>query len=225
MPRTARIVAIGLPHHITQRGNNKQTVFFDDIDRKYYLSCIGEYSKKYGLSILSYCLMSNHVHFIAIPSKEDSLSRTFNATHMKYAQYFNRKNNSCGHLWQGRFFSCVLDEIHLLSAARYIEKNPVRSKQVKKPWDWEWSSALANTGLGVPKIKLENIFRYLDMNINKWKKYIDGQEEENAVTAIRKHTLSGLPFGATAFIKNLENKFGKKLTSPKMGRPRKEAIK
>ena len=75
MPRIARIVAVGLPHHITQRGNYRQEVFLDDSDRRQYLFWIQEYSLKYHLSILAYCLMSNHVHFIAIPQEEDSLAK------------------------------------------------------------------------------------------------------------------------------------------------------
>ena len=86
MPRIARVVAVGIPHHITQRGNYRQDVFLDDSDRRKYLLWIQEYSQKYHLNILAYCLMRNHVHFIAIPQKEDSLARTFNTAHMRYSQ-------------------------------------------------------------------------------------------------------------------------------------------
>ena len=127
MPRSARTVAVNYPHHITQRGNFRQNVFEDDIDKKNYLAWIEEYSRRYGLTLLSYCLMQNHVHFIAIPHKEDSLARTFNTAHMRYSQYYNKKINTAGHLWQGRFFSCVMDDKHLLAATRYIERNPVRA--------------------------------------------------------------------------------------------------
>ena len=86
MPRIARVVAVGIPHHITQRGNYRQDVFLDDSDRRKYLLWIQEYSQKYHLNILVYCLMRNHAHFIAIPQKEDSLARTFNTAHMRYSQ-------------------------------------------------------------------------------------------------------------------------------------------
>ena len=140
MPRIARIVAVGLPHHITQRGNYNQNVFLDDNDRKRYAYWIQEYSAKYGLSILSFCLMQNHVHFIVIPNRGDLLAKTLNAAHMRYSQYFNKKMRAKGHLWQGRFYSCVLDEVHLIAAARYIERNPVRANIVRKPWEWKWSA-------------------------------------------------------------------------------------
>ncbi len=134
MPRMARVVAVGLPHHITQRGNYRQDVFLNADDKGRYLAWVQEYSVKYNLSILAYCLMQNHIHFIAIPNQPDSLARAFNSAHMRYSQYFNSKLKRRGHLWQGRFYSCVLDESHLVLAARYIERNPVRAGLVEKPW-------------------------------------------------------------------------------------------
>jgi len=91
MARVARIVAVEYPYHITQRGNNRQIVFNDDADREKYLTLVKKYSQQYKTNILSYYLMSNHVHFTAIPYKEDSLAKTFNFAHMRYSQYFNKK--------------------------------------------------------------------------------------------------------------------------------------
>ena len=122
MPRIARIVATDYPHHITQRGNYRQTVFTKDTDYKFYLERLNEYRSKYKLSILAYCLMPNHVHFVASPKNEDSLAKTFNACHMRHAHYFNKRNRLTGHLWQGRFYSCVLDDNHLYATVRYVEK-------------------------------------------------------------------------------------------------------
>ena len=98
----ARVVGVGLPHHITQRGNYRQDIFDTDADRVRYLLWVAEYARGNGLSILSYCLMDNHVHFIAVPGREDSLARVFNSAHMRYSQYLNRKRKLAGHLWQGR---------------------------------------------------------------------------------------------------------------------------
>ena len=145
MPRTARIVIPNLPYHITQRGNYGHSVFSDDSDRKKYLSWINEYSNKYNLSIYAYCLMDNHIHFIGTPRDEDSLAKVFSTAHMRYSQYLNKKRKVKGHLWQGRFYSVVLDEPHLAASVRYVERNPVRIKIVKKAWQWKWSSALAHT--------------------------------------------------------------------------------
>jgi len=128
MPRIARAVAVGYPHHITQRGNYCQIVFEKDEDYLQYLEWLKLYSKRYSLKIWAYCLMQNHVHFIAVPMEPDSLAKAFNTLHMRYSQYINMRNKSAGHLWQGRFFSCVLDERHLYSGIRYIENNPVRAR-------------------------------------------------------------------------------------------------
>jgi len=222
MPRIARLVAVGLPHHITQRGNYKQDVFLDDSDMEKYLCWIQEYSNKYKLSISAYCLMQNHVHFIATPEKEDSLAKTFNTAHMKYSHYFNKKLKVHGHLWQGRFYSCVMDEPHLIVAARYIERNPVRAKLINSPWEWPWSSAKAHIGnKEQSQIRLKNIFEIIDnMLYDTWKDYIDLKEDKETVDAIRTHTLTGRPLGTGKFIEVLEKQFGRRLTALPVGRQR-----
>ena len=135
MPRIARITELGMPHHITQRGNYRQRVFEKNEDFEKYVELVNECSGKFGLKILAYCLMNNHVHFVAIPTEKEALAKTFNTAHMRYAQYCNKKKKACGHLWQGRFFSSILDEQYLLEAVRYVERNPVRAKMVKKAWE------------------------------------------------------------------------------------------
>ncbi len=146
MPRRARLVFEGVVHHITQRGNYRQNVFEDDSDKSKYIEFIREYSEKYGMKIYAYCLMSNHVHFIAAPVKEDSLAMIFKYSNMRYSSYFNRKNRRSGHLWQGRFYSCPLQFEHALEALRYVERNPVRARMVELPWEYEWSSAREHVG-------------------------------------------------------------------------------
>jgi len=224
MPRIARLVAPGFPHHITQRGNYRQDVFLDDGDRIKYLSWIQEYSLQHKLSLLAYCLMQNHVHFIAVPQREDSLAKTFNSAHMRYSHYFNKKLKVTGHLWQGRFYSCVLDEPHLLLAAKYIERNPVRAKLVAKPWQYQWSSAKAHIdNKEQSQLRLNNIFEIIDdMSIETWKDYIDSKEEKPAIDAIRMHTLTGRPLGTNKFIETLEKRFERRLIPLPIGRPRKE---
>lgn len=221
MARIARIIAVGLPHHITQRGNYKQVVFFDDADRQQYLYWIQEYSAKYNLSMIAYCLMQNHVHFVVIPNKEDSLARTFNTAHMRYSQYFNKKLNRNGHLWQGRFYSCVLDEPHFLLAARYVERNPVRAKMVKNAWQWKWSSALAHTGTGGSFLRLSDFSKITDMSCESWKQYVDSVEDENMIHNIKKYTMTGRPLGSPSFVEKLEKKFDKRLSALPKGRPKK----
>src|SRR3972149_9149638 len=120
MPRIARVCAINYPHHVTQRGNNKEAVFFDDEDKAFYLKTLGAYSKKRGFEIWAYCLMTNHVHILAVPKQEESLARGIGGTNLVYTQYINRKYKRSGRLWQNRFFSCVIEqEGYLLGVMRY----------------------------------------------------------------------------------------------------------
>ncbi len=222
MPRTAGIVVSNLPYHITQRGNYRQNVFEDDEDRLSYLSWIDDYSKKYKLSIFAYCLMDNHVHFIAIPREENSLAKVFSISHMRYSQYFNKKKNASGHLWQGRFYSCVMDDNYLVTALRYVERNPVRAGIVRKPWQWKWSSAGEHVGQRKGILDIEKITTLIDTSDEEWKDYIDLAENKEEVENIRKHTLLGRPLGEKDFIVKLGKKLGRVLSVLPRGRPKKK---
>jgi len=119
MARLARVVVTDVPHHVTQRGNARQVIFAHDADRLIYLELLRQYSALYGLPLLGYCLMSNHVHLIAVPRQRTSMASTLKHTHGRYAAYWNARQSSSGHVWQGRFYSCPLDEPHLWEALRY----------------------------------------------------------------------------------------------------------
>ena len=217
MPRTARIVFQEYPHHITQRGNYRQQVFSKGSEYSIYLKWLNEYAIRYELKILAYCLMPNHVHFAAIPYKPDSLSRTFNVCHMRYAQYFNKRNLVSGHLWQGRFYSSVLEDNHLYSVVRYIENNPVRARLVKEAWDWKWSSANAHLNNAKSILHLIDVKKYIS-DID-WAEYLHGSEEDMVIKTIRDRTLSGKPIGSDTFIERLERMSGRSLRALPRGRP------
>lgn len=221
MPRIARLVVPDYPHHITQRGNYRQDVFRDDADRRQYLEFIADYSQKYNLEILGYCIMNNHVHFLVIPKKEDSLAMVFRIAHTRYSQYFNKKMNAHGHLWQGRFYSCVLDDRRLLATARYIERNPVRVKVIKKPVDYAWSSAKCHSGiLHKNIIDTNSLFRYIDIEQSQWIDFIDKSDEPDDISMIRKYTMTGRPLGSNSFIQKLEKMFDERLHALPIGRPK-----
>ena len=147
MPRLARTVCARVPHHITQRGNRREAVFFTDADRHVYLGWLREYAEKYQVDILAYCLMTNHVHLVAVPATGDGLQQLLKPLHMRYAQRVNRAQGWKGHVWQGRFFSAALDEAYLWAAVRYVERNPVRARMVRKAENYRWSSASAHCQL------------------------------------------------------------------------------
>ena len=142
MPRIARVVAAGVPHHITQRGNNRQQIFFSDRDRRFCLTLLRHHAERHGLRVLGWCLMPNHVHLIAIPEHERSLARALGRAHYEYAIYLNHERERSGHLWQNRFFSTPLDRHHLRVALRYVDLNPVRAGLAEEPAAYLWSSAL-----------------------------------------------------------------------------------
>lgn len=221
MPRISRVIGVGLPHHITQRGNYGGFVFETDSDRHRYLDLVSEYAAKHSLSILGYCLMPNHVHFLAVPENEDSLARVFNTAHMRYAQRLNWKRRAKGHLWQGRFYSCVLGESHLLAAARYIERNPVRAGFVTSAPEWKWSSAAFHAGLEARShgFSLAALWKYCPEMRAQWGDFLTAfdkaQEDE-----IRSVTKVGLVAGDTGFVAMLERRLGRRLRALPVGRPR-----
>ena len=150
MARLARVVLEGVPVHVTQRGNRRQDVFFETSDRLLYLRKLREHSTRHGLDILGFCLMTNHVHLVAVRQRPDSLAKTLARTHYEYARWVNLRRGWAGHLWQNRYYSCPLDGAHLWEALRYVELNPVRAGLVGRAAEWRWSSAQAHLGRGDP---------------------------------------------------------------------------
>lgn len=223
MPRSARIVIPDCPHHVTQRGNNRQSVFFVDSDRQVYLEYLLDASSRFGLRIEGYCLMTNHVHLIVTPQYETSLAETMKRTNQLYAQYVNRMHRRSGHLWQDRFFSCTLDQNHFHKALVYVERNPVRARLVRKAWKWQWSSAPAHCGIEKKSDLLDLSLWKKDISITIWKKLLERPDDEKLVYRLRLATSRGRPLGSDSFIAKLETLLGRRLRPLPTGRPVKHA--
>ena len=220
MPRVARIVVPGLPHHITQRGNNRQDVFFVDDDRRVYMRILKQQSQKYNLSIISYCLMTNHVHLVAIPKNRESLALAVGRTHWLYTKYINRLHNRSGHLWQNRFFSFAMDADHFIHAARYVERNPVRARLVRLPWRYQWSSAAAHIGHS-DKSGLLNLIAWRNIvGRRNWQSILQQPEDEDQLVRVRSQTQTGRPIVSDSLLSKLEHKLGRRLRTAQVGRPR-----
>ncbi len=192
MARLPRIVVPQYPHHVVQRGNRRLDVFFSDEDRLTYLDSIEAACKRYGVSIWAYCLMSNHVHFIAVPLEKESLARCFAEAHVRYTRRINSREGWKGHLWQSRFGSSVLDESHLIAAVRYVERNPVGAGIVREPWQYRWSSAAYHTG----KVKDAGIISSdttLKELIHDWKKYLTMEDENSFIDYARRESFVNRP--------------------------------
>lgn len=218
MPRIARAVAVGLPHHITQRGNYRQVIFSQDDDYHQYLEWLRYYSDIYLLKIWAYCLMNNHVHFVAVPETGESMARTFNTLHMRYAQYMNAKQGDTGHLWQGRYYSCALDEKYLYAAVRYIENNPVSARLVKRAEDYAWSSAKSHVqNTRDPVLTMDC---YLVKEIKDWVAYLEEKDDTGTTKALKENTRTGRPCGDEHFVRKIERDIGRRLVALPRGRPR-----
>jgi putative transposase len=221
MPRIARIVAPGYPHHITQRGNNRATVFFDDEDRQTYLKLLTIYAPKHSLRIWAYCLMDNHIHLLAVPETETALARGIGLTNQVYTQYLNRKLAQSGRVWQNRFFSCVVgNEQYLWAVARYIERNPLKVGLADRPEAYRWSSVRAHLTETNDAV-LGSASWLTPTEKNAYSKFVLA-EDEKMDEAIRKATRTGRPFGSEWFVGMLESQMQQTLRPNKVGRPRKE---
>lgn len=218
MPRHARIVFPGVPHHVTQRGNHRERVFFDRGDHAAYLGLLGEHAQRLAIDIVAYCLMPNHVHLVVIPSNLDGLHRMFKGVHGEYAQRVNRMRDQQGHLWQGRYFSSPLDADYFLNAVRYAELNPVRARMVVRAEDYAWSSAAAHCGLRKdPLVDAEPRSKLL-AGIANWSNWLAEEITEDALETLRLHGGQNLPCGSSEFVAELERSAGRQLRFRPPGR-------
>jgi putative transposase len=221
MPRIARAVATGFPHHVIQRGNNKEKLFFDKKDREQYLSLLKKYADKWDSPILSYCLMSNHVHLLTRPKEEESLYKMMQGITLCYTQYINRKYKRTGRLWESRYHSCIVDkEKYLWAVARYIEQNPPRAKIVKKEEDFPYSSARAHIKGIRDEVLGEDLFE--EGQRKDYREFIRTGIPEEERNRIRYSTRTGRPFGSETFVRNMEKKLDRRFILRSPGRPKKK---
>jgi putative transposase len=222
MARIARVVVRGYPHHITQRGNRRKKTFFCDNDYETYIGLMSEWCAKYNVGIWAYCLMPNHVHLIANPKSAEGLRLAIGEAHRRYTRHVNFREGWKGHLWQGRFASYPMDETYLLSAARYVELNPVRAGLVKKPWLYRWSSA--NAHLKGKDDGLVKTSALLDI-VNDWRAFLLSSIMEDEMAELRLHERTGRPLGCERFIERIEKISERVLRKQKPGRKKKDKEK
>ena len=215
MARLPRIVLPGIPHHVTQRGNRREKVFFEDGDYALYLDLLSEAAARAQVAIWSYCLMPNHVHIIAVPSDEDGLRRTFRYVHRHYTGYINARMRVTGHLWQGRFSSVAMDEQHLVCALRYVALNPVRARLVKRAEDWPWSSARAHLeGKSDAFVEVAPAIE----RVGDFRTFLgEAFDETMTYAALRKAESVGRPVGSKEWLADMEARTGLTLAPGKRG--------
>ena len=220
MARLARLVVPDVPHHVTQRGNRRQPIFFSEADYAAYRALIAAACAARNVRCLAWCLMPNHVHLILVPPDEDGLRAALAEAHRRYAQRINRAHDWTGYLFQGRFASYPMEEGHLMTAVRYLELNPVRANLVHRAEDWRWSSARAHVtgepdGLTDCDV-LAGIYRNWRALLRHGLELGDLADQE--IAAIEAHVRTGRPRGGEAFMTSLEAITGRSLKRRKPGR-------
>lgn len=217
MARIARVVIPNVPHHITQRGNRQQPVFFNDGDYKSYLDLMAEGCRKAGVDILAYALLPTHIHMIAVPPEKDALRAAIADSHRRYARRINAREDSTGHLWQDRFASFPVDEPNLLLSARFIESAPVLAGLAATPESYRWSSASAH--LSGQDDLLVRVRAVLDAagGVAGWKTLLESPLTDAETKALKTHETTGRPLGSRDFMVLLEKQTGRKLAAGKRG--------
>jgi len=223
MARLARLVLSGIPHHVTQRGNRREQVFFEDGDYALYLDLLAEAAGRAHVEIWGYCLMPNHVHVIAVPQDEVGLSRAFRHVHRHYTGYVNARQRWTGHLWQGRFSSVAMDEPHFVASLRYVSLNPVRARLVERAEDWRWSSARAH--LAGKDDVVVRVAPALE-RVGDFATFLgETFDEALSYAALRKAESVGRPIGSREWLAEMEARTGRSLAPGKRGpKPKGAAI-
>lgn len=225
MPRRARLSLPDIPWHIIQRGNNRSVCFYATEDYQYYLHYLHEFADRFGCALHAYVLMTNHVHLLLTPARDDSAALLMKHLGQRYVQYVNRTYRRSGTLWEGRFRSCLTQgEDYVLACYRYIELNPVRAGMVMRAQDYRWSSYHANA-LGRAHTLLTPHAEYLRLGRQ------DGERRENYRALLRAHVDSALTqeirdatngnfvLGGKRFQAQIAQALGRRVVRGKSGRP------
>jgi len=227
MPRQPRLEIAGLPHHVVQRGVDRQAVFFDHQSYLTYLHLLAAYAHNFEVSVHSWCLMTNHIHLLLTPSVPGTLSRMMQHLNRRYVQQINARFTRSRHLWAGRFKASVVGEQrYLLSCMRYIELNPVRAGMVDHPQAYTWSSWHANVGERKSRLVTPHL-EYLALGASdaeRWARYraLVLRDEDAAVTCqLREATQQNVTFGSTRFAQQISAMLGREVMPKPRGRPRK----
>ena len=228
MPRPKRICIPGLPHHVVQRGNNRQATFYHDDDYASYLTFLGEAALQNQVSVHAYALMTNHVHLLLTPTTTDGLSLTIQTLGRRYVTYINKTYRRTGTLWEGRFKGAVIDsERYCLSCYRYIDLNPLRAGLVDQAADYRWCSFPSN-GLAhadcllTPHVLYEQLGETRQQRAARYFELVKERLDDDAIRHIRYGTRKGLPVGSDRFKADIAYHLGRRLSSGRVGRPIKQ---
>jgi putative transposase len=212
----------GVPVHAIQRGNNRAPCFVEDTDREFFLHHLGRLAAEEECALHAYCLMTNHVHLLLTPEREEGCARLFKRLGLLHTQYMNRKHRRSGTLWEGRFRSCLVQsEQYLLACYRYIELNPVRAGIVVSPADYAWSSYRANAD-GIPDCRITPHGEFERLGREQYRALFGSHLDPGLIHEIRSTTNGGYALGSTAFRARMAGLLGRPVSKGRPGRPQRD---
>jgi putative transposase len=214
MARLARVVVPDLPHHVTQRGNRREAIFFEDGDYEVYCALLAQQARRFQVEVWAYCLMPNHVHLILVPKRAELLGIAVGEAHRRYTNFINARAGCTGHLFQRRFSSVVLDDQHLEAALCYVSLNPVRAGLVERAEDWRWSSVRAY--LAGKDDALASVAPVQE-RVPDFRQLLNHECDES-FAALRRAERTGRPVGGGDFVVGLERLLGRPLARRSPGR-------
>ena len=225
MARLPRLTVPGYPHHVIQRGNNRQAIFSSTADYQMLLVLLDENARKFSVALHAYVLMTNHFHLLATPSTQDGLPQMMQAVGRRYVRYFNDRQGRSGTLWEGRYRSTLIEtERYLLACMVYIDLNPVRAGLARDAGDYPWSSHEHYAGLRSDKMLTPHPLFWALGNtpFSREAAYAElvhagtSLEREQALT---RSTLNGWALGSDNFIAELQKRTDRRLVQNHPGRP------
>ncbi len=225
MARLPRLTLPGHPHHIIQRGNNRQAIFATTADRQMMLDLLDENARKFGVAVHAYVLMDNHFHLLATPQTADGLPQMMQAVGRRYVRYFNDSQHRSGTLWEGRYKSTLIQtERYLLACMVYIDLNPVRAGMVAQARDYPWSSHAHYIGLRTDRLLTPHplVWGLGNTPFAREAAYADlvqagistGQQQALTDSALR-----GWALGEPDFVKVLQKMTARRMSKSTAGRP------
>lgn len=227
MARLARITLPAYPHHLMQRGNNRQAIFFTEADYHYYLACLHQAKQQCQCRLYAYVLMTNHVHLLVEPTHMGGLGRLMQSVGRRYVRYINVTYQRSGTLWEGRFKSAAVDrDAYLIMCSRYVELNPVRAGMVPHPRDYPWSS-YQYRALGIADALLDDDPWYGGLGASPqqrqqvYREWMDASIASGEWEDIRRATQRARVIGTDAFQREIEAQIGRRVRGETRGRPRK----
>jgi putative transposase len=217
MPRQARLIVPDIAIHIVQRGHDRADCFRHDSDYLVYLSNLRDLLPRSGCALHAYCLMTNHVHLLLTPSQPDGCALLMRDLGQRYVQYFNRRYQRSGTLWDGRFRSCLVDSgRYMLACYRYVERNPVRAGMVPSPGAYPWSSHAGNVGelannLLKPHDEYLALSEQASLRYTAYRQLFDTEDQPDFLAAIRDATNGGFALVGDALKSRLSAKAQQRL--------------